>query len=265
MEMVKKKGLPKWGELVLCTVTRITPFAAWCTLDEYEREDGSAVEGMIHVSEVAGKWVKDIRKFIKPNKQYVTKVVRIDYQKGHLNLSLKRVSKFDKKEKVENFRREKRAMGIVTQIAKRVGEDETEIHNELKSRLSEDFDDLFDAFERMNEEPSILENLEVPKKWKESLSEVVEKNFRVKEKTVKAVLNVVSTAPDGVKKLRSVLSGLEKKTGATVKYISAPKYQVELRTKQPKLAEKKLRSGLEDIVKNIKAAEGEVSYEFIRD
>ena len=48
--MVKKKGLPKWSELVLCTTTRITPFAAWCTLDEYETEDGSPIEGMIHIS-----------------------------------------------------------------------------------------------------------------------------------------------------------------------------------------------------------------------
>ena len=75
--MVKRKEMPDWGEFVLCTVERITPYAAWCRMDEYP-----GIEGMIHVSEVSGKWVHDIREFVKPNKQYVAKVVKIDYQKN---------------------------------------------------------------------------------------------------------------------------------------------------------------------------------------
>jgi len=37
--MPKRKGLPEWGELVLCTVERITPYAAWCKLEEYPEID----------------------------------------------------------------------------------------------------------------------------------------------------------------------------------------------------------------------------------
>ncbi len=268
VKMVKKKGLPRWGELVLCTVNRITPFAAWCTLDEYEKEDGSAIEGMIHISEVAGKWVKDIRKFVKPNKQYVAKVVRIDYQKGHLNLSLKRVSKFDKREKMEKYRREKRASGMLTQIAKRVGRADAEVHKELemkfKEALGEQFVDMFTVFEQISEEPEILDKIEISKELKGAINDVIERNFRTKEKTIKAILKIMSAAPDGVKKIRHVLAELEKETGATVKYISAPKYQVEIKTKNPKEAEKKLESGLQAALEKIKQADGEGSYEFIR-
>jgi translation initiation factor 2 subunit 1 len=262
--MVKRKGLPRWGELVLCTVTRVTPFAAWCVMDEYEAEDGSHVEGMIHVSEVAGRWVKDIRKYVKPNKQYVAKVVRIDYQKGHLNLSLKRVTKFDKKEKAETFRREKRGMGIVNQIAKRVGKEEDELLKELESKISGEFDDLFAVFEEINEDMSMLDDIGLDKKTKDAIKEVVENNFRIKEKTVKASLDVTTTSSDGVKKLRSILGELEKETGAKVKYISAPKYQIELQTKKPKEAEKKIRAGLDVAMDKIKKAEGEGSYEMIK-
>ena len=262
--MVKKKGLPKWGELVLCTVTRITPFAAWCRLDEYEYEDGSTVEGMIHISEVAGKWVKDIRKFVKPNKQYVAKIVRIDYQKGHLNLSLKRVSSFDKKERMDTFRREKRAMGMITQIAKNARVEEANILDKLQPKVGEDFGDLFAIFEAANEDETFLDELGLPKKLKDAFNEIVERNFRIKEKTIKATLKATSLAPDGAKKIGKILSGLEKSTNADVKYISAPKYQIELRTKQPKEAEKKLKTGLEKVVKEIEKAEGEASFEFVR-
>lgn len=262
--MEKRKGMPKWGELVLCTVTRITPFAAWCTLDEYENEDGSRVEGMIHISEVAGKWVKDIRKFVKPNKQYVTKVVRIDYQKGHLNLSLKRVTKFDKKEKTERFRREKRGIGIITQIAKRVGKKEDEVYSDLESKIPGEFEDPFALFEEINEDMAILENSKLSKKMKDAINEVVEKNFRIKEKTIKVSLDMSTTAPDGTKKLKKILGELEKDTGAQVKYISAPKYQVEMQTKDPKEAEKKMRAGIEDAIKKMKKAGGAGSYDLIK-
>lgn len=262
--MEKRIGLPKWSELVLCTVTRITPFAAWCSLDEYEKKDGSAVEGMIHVSQVAGRWVKDIRKFVKPNKQYVAKVIYIDYQKEHLNLSLKRVSKVDKREKMESFKREKRATGMLAQIAKRVGSTGNDVRNELESKLGEQFDDVFDVFEKINDDPVILNELDISKQLKDALQDVIERNFRVKEKTVKAVMEITTTGADGVEILKKVLSELEKETGAKVKYISAPKYQIGLKTKQPKAAEKKLRSGIESALEKIKSNQGEGSYEFVK-
>lgn len=267
--MVKKKGLPKWGELVLCTTTRITPFAAWCTLDEYEAEDGSTVEGMIHISEVAGKWVKDIRDFVKPNKQYVAKVVRIDYQKGHLNLSLKRVSKFDKKEKMENYRRNKRAAGMLVQVAKLIGKTEDDAQKEVIAKLEKlldekRFEDLFSIFEEANETPNIFVEAGITKEWATALNEVIKKNFRVKEKTLKAVLNLTTTASDGVKIIKKVLSNLEDTTGANVRYISAPKYRLEITSKNPKESEKKLKEGLEKAIQTIKSSGGDGSYKLLK-
>lgn len=276
--MVKKGGLPKWGEHVLCTATRITPFAAWCTLDEYEAEDGSRIECMIHISEVAGKWVKDIRDFVKPNKRYIAKVIRIDYQKGHLNLSLRRVSKFDKKEAMEKYRRTKRAAGMLMRAMKRIGKTESDAHGEVVAKLEKIFYekrheaegkfaekfDLFYAFEEANEDPSTLTEAGITKEWADALVEVIKKNFRVKERTLKAALNLTSIAPDGVKIIKKVLSNLEETTSMNVKYISAPKYRVDIKSKNPKEAEKKLKEGLEGAIKEIKALGGDGSYKLIK-
>lgn len=270
--MPKKKGLPRWNEMVLCTITRITPFAAWCTLDEYEAEDGSQIEGMIHISEVAGKWVKDIRVFVKQNRQYVAKVVRIDYQKGHLNLSLKRVSKFDKKEKMEDYRRLKRAAGIIIQVAKRIGkteEDAQEITAKLEAVLEKELEegkkaDLFSILEEAKETPAMLSEAGVPKEWADAFKAVMEKSFLVKEKTLRANLSMTSYAPDGVVAIKRILADLETRTGASVKYISAPKYIVDLKSKNLKEGEKKLKEGLEEAIKEIKAASGEGNYKLIK-
>ena len=279
MPMVKKKGLPKWSEVVLCRVTRITPYAAWCELEEYTDEEGKPIEGMVHISEVAGKWVKDIRNFVKINKQYVARVVRVDYQKKTINLSLKRVTKFDKKEKMENYKREKRAAGFLEQIAKRVGSSVEDVYEQiaqpLQSRLEkeaegaaeggfEGFEDLLSVFEAAHENMEVLKEADIPPKWAEAVQDILSKSFKKKEVVLKAELLLTSVASDGVNRIRDILAELEGGTGAAVSYISAPVYRVELNTKQPKDDERKLKEAMDAAIEKIKSAEGEGSYKFIK-
>jgi translation initiation factor 2 subunit 1 len=282
--MVKRKGLPRWSELVLCRVTRITPYAAWCELEEYEDEDGKPIEGMVHISEVAGKWVKDIRGFVKINKQYVARVVRVDYQKRSINLSLKRVTKFDKKEKMEGYKREKHAAGFLQQIAKRVGSTPEEVYEKLAQPLQaalekeseggaeggfegsfeSRFKDLLAVFEAAHENADILKDAGLPQKLAEAVQDILAKSFKKKEVMLKAELQITSVAPDGVERIRGVLAELERSTGAAVSYISAPVYRVELKTKQPKDDERMLKEAMDAAIEKIKSAEGEGSYKFIK-
>jgi len=263
--MPKKKGLPKWNENVLCTVTRITPFAAWCTLDEYENEDGSSIEGMIHISQVAGRWVKDIRKYVKQSKQYIAKIIRIDYEKGHINLSLKRVSKVDKREKMDTYRRDKRVSGMLNQVAKRMNEPIENVDKEITQKLEKIYDDIFAAFEEASENPDVLKEAGVEKKWADAAMEVIQQNFQTKERRIKAEVEMSTAAPDGVKKLKNILANLEKKVdGVKVKYISAPKYIIEMRSENPKESVKQMKEALDEAVSEIEAAGGKGSYEFVK-
>jgi len=256
--MVTKKGLPEWGELVVCTVKRLTPYAAWCNLNEYP-----GIEGMIHVSEVAGKWVHDIRNFVKEGKEYVVKVIKIDYQKNFVNLSLKRVSKQDKKERMNVLRREKRGEAMLGQAAKLLGKNVEQAYNEIGFKLQDEFGELFSAFEEAKKDPNLLMNKGLSKEWAEAIGKVAEKSFVEKEVRLKAELELKSFAGDGIEKIKEVLSDLEK-NALTVKYISAPKYRIELKTKNPKEDEKKLLEFLEKAVNKIKTMEGEGKYKLIK-
>lgn len=59
------------GDIVLCRVTGITDFGAFVEL-----EDGET--GLIHISEVANTYVKDIRNFLKEDEEIKVKVISID-------------------------------------------------------------------------------------------------------------------------------------------------------------------------------------------
>lgn len=254
--MVKRKGLPEWGELVLCTVDRITPFAAWCKLDEYEGE------GMIHVSEVSGKWVHDIREFVKPKKQYVAKVVKVDYQKNLINLSLKRVSANDEKQKLNAYRREQRAEKMLELAAKELGKTLDQAYEEVGYLLREKFGELFVALEEAKESKENLIKKGVSKQWADAIFDIVEKNLQEKETVIKAELELKSYEADGIEKIKEILENLKQKTGANIKYISAPNYRIEIVGKDPKTMEKKLVQELEKVVKSVK--DGEASYKLIK-
>lgn len=254
----KKSGLPQVGEIVLCRVKKLTSFAAWCDLEEYEN-----VEGMIHISEVAGRWVRNIHEFVKQDKKYVAKVVRVERDKNFVNLSLKRVSRFDEKEKMNIIGRSRRAEKIFEQVAKEMGKSVEDAYKEVGFLLQEKFGEMFTAFDEIGEDRSVLDKFDISQKWKDALANMVGKMTKEKETVLKVEVDAKSYSPDGLEKIKSVFSELEK-NGALVRYISAPKYKVELKTTDPKNGEKKLKDLLESVVKKAGESDVEMSYNFVK-
>ena len=256
--MAAKQGYPQFGELVLCTARRIGQFAAWCSLDEYQN-----MEGMIHISEAAGKWVHDIKKFIKSNKQYVAKVVKVDPKNNVINLSLKRVSKSEERSKWNEFRKEKRADSILKVIAHELGISVDKAHEDIESKFQEEFDDLYAAFEEINKSPSILSKLGVPEKMHDAILKVLAKNFVEKEFVIKIEMQMSSYEGDGVERIKKLLGKLEN-GGINVSYISAPKYRLEVKTKNPKADTKKFEQDIQKVAEEADKINVDVSYNLIQ-
>ena len=77
----------KEGEVVLGKVTGITDFGAFIEL-----EDGST--GLVHISEVANTYVKNIRNHLEEDEEIEVKVISIDNE-GKIGLSIKQLDKPD--------------------------------------------------------------------------------------------------------------------------------------------------------------------------
>jgi translation initiation factor 2 subunit 1 len=78
----KKDPYPSEGDLVICTVTKVSSHGAFVKLDEYGGKDG-----FIHISEVASIWVKNIRDYVREGQKTVGKVLSVDRTKGHIDLT----------------------------------------------------------------------------------------------------------------------------------------------------------------------------------
>ena len=249
--MVKRKGFPTEGEVVLITVKTITPYSALCTLNEYPRK-----EGMIHVSEVSGRWVRDIKKFVKQNKQYAAKVTRVDEEKGHINLSLKRLSKKAKEKKLQDYKQEERAEKMLGLVGKKLGiESIDEAYEKIGYELQEIFGDMFAAFNLANENPEQLVRRGVNPKYIKIMEEIAKENIQKKEINIKAVLELKFFTGDGIERVKEFLNNLHDKYKWKIKYISAPRYSIEIKTNDPKKTEKNLRENLEKEILTIKDGE----------
>ena len=113
--MSRVRGFPENGDLVVCTVKNVKNFGAFVTLDEYDDK-----EGFVHVRDVATGWVKYIRDFVREGQKIVCKVLGVDSSKGHIDLSLKSVNEHQKREKIQQWKNEKKAEKLVEIVAERM-------------------------------------------------------------------------------------------------------------------------------------------------
>src|SRR5487761_1775868 len=101
-------SMPDEGELVLATVTEISPHGVYVTLDEYGR-----LPAFLHISEIATGWVRDIERYAKPGQKIVLKVIRINKMRKEIYLSHRQVNGEKRKEKIIEVKKSEKAKSIV--------------------------------------------------------------------------------------------------------------------------------------------------------
>ncbi len=254
--MVKKSGLPEYGENVLITVKSITPNSALCSLDEYK-----GIEGMIHVSEVSGKWVKDIKKYVKVGKQYVAKVINVDEAKKFVLLSLKRLSKKEKETKMNELKKEQKSEKILALFARKKNISLEKAYELVGFKLQEIYGDMYEAFEYALKQPEHLIKNGISKDIVDDLIEAAQEFIKKKEVDIKAEIRLKFFGPNGIERIKQVLIEINNKYKLNIKYVSAPKYLVVLRTNNPKTAQKELSRILSEELAKIK--DGEAEFEIL--
>lgn len=243
-----KRKMPDLGELVICRISRINPHSAFAALEEYDSE------GMIHISEVSRGWVKDIRKFVKPNSTVVAKVINID-ESGRLSLSLKRVSKNEENKKIKSRQLEKRAERMLEVTGKGMNKSLEEAYKEAGNRLLETCGSLYEGFLAILQKPDSVRKA-LPESWFAALKEIAEKNIEQKDFQFRANLTIKTFKPDGINIIKGILSEAERMS-LKVHYIAAPSYLVRYSSKTAKKGEKDF---LEKLGRLAGRKEAEVSF-----
>lgn len=250
---MRKKGLPEVGELVVCKIRDINPNSAFAEMIEYRKT------GMIHVSEVAKRWVRNIREFLKENQHVVCKVMSVEG--GNVLLSVKRVDPKEAKRKLNKFKKEKKAEKMLEMVAKILGKNLDQAYKEVGFILQEVFGSLDKAFEMALKNPKLLEDKNIPKKWIEPMIEISKKSYTEKIYELKIHLKLICYKPNGIEVIKNVLSSVK---GFEIKYISSPNYLMIGKGKNFKELETKMVEIAKKIVKDIRKNDGEADFKIIQ-
>jgi translation initiation factor 2 subunit 1 len=235
--MPRKRGLPSKGELVIVKISKINPNSVFATLSEYP-----GLEGMVHISEIATGWVRDIRQHVKQDQE----TVAIILTSQPLSLSFKRVNPKQKASKLREWDAERRAEKMLEMTSRQLGKTLDQAYEEVGFILQERFGTIFEAFKLSLIKPEKLTKI-VSQEWIDVMCEVAEKTIMQKEFTFSAKLDVRSYVPHGIECIRNVLRKAEK-SGLKVHYVAAPSYLVRYSTKDPKKGLKEMNEKLDKLV-----------------
>ena len=115
--MIKGKDIPELGELVVGRIATVKNYGAYVELDDYPK-----VEALIHVSEVSLKWVRNIRDYLKEGQKNIFKVIRVDPDSMQVDISLRRVSKREREEKLLELKKKQKVSAILKKVSEKLND-----------------------------------------------------------------------------------------------------------------------------------------------
>ena len=123
-------------------------------------------------------------------------------------------------------------------VAKELGMSLDEAYEKIGFFLYEEFGEMYTGFLTAREKPQLLVKKGLEKKYAEAVKKIAEKAIEIRERKFVAEIELRCFEGDGVERIKKVLSSLSKKFNVEIKYISAPKYMLVLKHKDPKKGEK---------------------------
>ena len=251
--------LPEIGELVVATIAKVGDHGAYATLDEY-----SNVQGFLHVSEVGQGWIRNISKFIKEGEKKVLLVKKIRAGREEIDLSLKQVSREQRKNKLLDVKRFQKGKGIIKNIqekAKLSDDDVEKLEDKIFSKYDAVYDGIIDI---ARNGIKVFSDLKLPKKTLDVI-EAVSTKIKLPSVEIRGILELTDSSSNGIENIRNSLQSFEKIDQNTIKilYIGAPKYRISVVASDFKSAEKTLKPILEYMQKNIEKNKG--SFKFTRE
>ncbi|CAM6094615.1 unnamed protein product [Calypogeia fissa] len=157
---------PEVDDVVMVQVKNIAEMGAYVALLEYNN-----IEGMILLSELSRRRIRSISSLIKVGRQEPVMVLRVDRDKGYIDLSKRRVSEEDVAGCEERYNKSKLVHSIMRHVAETMDADLEDLYAHVGWPLYKKYGHAFEAFKLIVTDPdSVLNSL--TKEVKEPESEV---------------------------------------------------------------------------------------------
>ncbi|WVO15247.1 hypothetical protein L204_102902 [Cryptococcus depauperatus] len=142
---------PEVDQLVMVQVQAIEEMGAYVKLLEYDN-----IEGMILLSELSRRRIRSVQKLIRVGRNEVVVVMRVDPDKGYIDLSKRRVSAEEVLKCEEQYEKGKAVDSILTQLAKKRGATPESLYEKIAWPLHRQYGHAYEAFKLSINEPEAV-------------------------------------------------------------------------------------------------------------
>ncbi|MCD6562505.1 MAG: translation initiation factor IF-2 subunit alpha [Thermoproteales archaeon] len=264
--MRKRKRLPSYNELVIGTVEEIYDHGAFILLDEY-----GGLKAYIPLNEVSHSWFRGIREVLKKGQKRVFKVIRLDRKRGIVDVSLKRVSESERKQKLYEWKRLQRADKLLEIAAKKVGKSLEEAYKEAGWKLEDYYGEIFAGLEEAAlRGDKALEEAGIKEPWKGVLTELAKAHIKFSIAKISGIFHLECYQSDGIERIKRILLSWRSvvKEDRNIKIrmytLGSPKYKLDIESLDYKTAEGILKKILSTVQKEANNENCSIEFERLK-
>ncbi|KAL1530533.1 hypothetical protein AB1Y20_001434 [Prymnesium parvum] len=252
---------PEIDDVVMVQVRSIAEMGAYVSLLEYNN-----IEGMILLSELSRRRIRSINKLIRVGKQEVCMVLRVDKEKGYIDLSKRRVSPEDVQKCDERFQRSKAVHSILRHVSEVQQIDMEALYKLTAWPLYEKFGHAYEAFRASITDPDSIFNEELmpglDPALKEAMLDNIKKRLTPTAVKIRADIEVTCFEYAGIDAIkRSLLKGVAMGTEEIpikIKLVAPPLYVMLCSALDKSQGIKLLSDAIDTMRDAIKEAKGEL-------
>ncbi|KAI7867091.1 eukaryotic translation initiation factor 2 alpha subunit-domain-containing protein [Spinellus fusiger] len=217
---------PKVDDVIMANVRQIADMGAYVKLLEYGDR-----EGMILLSELSRRRIRSVQKLIKVGRNEVVVVLRVDEEKGYIDLSKRRVSLEDIAKCEEKFTKSKAVHSILRHVAEKHDMALKDLYVAIGWPLYKKFGHAFDAFKlAITDADSVFEGMVIQPEILKELVSNIKRRMTPQPVKIRAQLDLRCTGMEGVNAIKAALvAGESQSTDQVpikVTYLAAPFYVV---------------------------------------
>lgn len=246
----------------MVNVRSIAEMGAYVELLEYKD-----IEGMILLSELSRRRIRSINKLIRVGRTECVVVIRVDKDKGYIDLSKRRVSPEEIVKCEEKYAKAKCVNSILRHVAELLGYESDEQLEELYTKSAWHFDRkysktgaCYDAFKHCVTNPEVLDECELDDKTKKVLLGNIKRRLTPQSVKIRADIEVACYSYEGVDAVKNALRGglamSTEEMPIKINLIAPPLYVVTTQTLEREEGVAKLNAAVTRIQELIEEANG---------
>lgn len=247
---------PEIDSFVMVNVKQIADMGAYVKLLEYDN-----IDGMILLSELSRRRIRSIQKLIRVGRNEVVVVLRVDKEKGYIDLSKRRVSPEDIVKCEERYNKSKMVHSIMRHVAEKTNTPLETLYEAIGWPLNKKYGHAIDAFKISITNPEVWNDITFPSDAVQSeLKLYISKRLTPQPIKVRADIEVTCFAYEGIdaikRSLRTAESRNTENNEVKVRLVSPPLYVLTNICLDKNLGISRLEQAIIDVKASIEEAGG---------